>query len=108
MFNPPEPKYRCSNPECQTPYPYMLPGGKCPCGGDLVDINQFLKNADDIWIPSVFESFPCVIAHEYKRLYDLSQSNNIYGVFLQLRDVIETTVKLIVLLAVAYGKDKKT
>ena len=100
-----EAKYRCS--KCQWPYPYMTPGGKCPCGGDLVDINQFLKNADDIWDQSVCESFPCVIAHEYNRLHELSKGNNIYGVFLQLRDVIETTLKSIVLLAIAWGKEKK-
>ena len=101
----PEVKYRCSR--CQFPYAYMIPGGKCPCGGNLVEINQFLKNADDIWDQPAFDSFPCVIAHEYKRLYDLSKSNNIYGVFLQLRDVIETTVKFIILLSVAWGKNQE-
>ena len=103
-FNPPEPKFRCS--KCQTPYPFMLPDGKCPCGGVLVDINQFLKNAEDIWDDSVCDSFPCVIAHEYHRLRELSRGSNIYGVFLQLRDVIETTIKFIILLSVAWGKDK--
>lgn len=104
LFTMPEPKYRCT--KCQYPTPYMSPDGKCPCGGDLVDINQFLKNADDMWAESAFESFPCVLAHEYHRLFELAQGSNIYGVFLQLRDVIETTVKFIALLAVAWGKGK--
>ena len=105
MTGIPEAKYRCS--KCHYPYPYMLPGGTCPCGGDLFDINQTLKNTTDLWDDRVFDSFSCVLGHEYKRLYSLSQSNNVYGVFLQLRDVIESTVKFIVLIACAWGKHKK-
>lgn len=97
-------RYQC--PACGNYYAMMLPEGKCPCGGALIDTLDPLSVTDGLWFEEAFETFPCVIAHEYKRLYELQQQKNNYGVLLQLKDVIEATIKFLTLAACAWGKSK--
>lgn len=98
-------RYKCS--KCQMRYPEMTEDGKCyrpSCKGPLVDIRQSLSSADIYWHEDAFEVFPGVLAHEYHRLYELCCADNIYGTILQLKDVIEATVKLVVLSVSAWAK----
>ncbi len=97
-------RYRCT--KCANQYPMFINNGRCFCGGELFDRDSILQFDDGLWFKEAFDAFPCVLAHEYRRLYDLSKSNNHYGVFLQIRDVIESTAKFIVLSAIAWGKYK--
>ena len=100
-------RYKCS--KCQMRYPEMTEDGKCyrsSCKGLLVDIRQSLSSADIYWHKDAFKDFPGVLAHEYHRLYELCCADNIYGTILQLKDVIEATVKLVVLSVSAWAKDQ--
>lgn len=100
------PSFRFKCPNCGNQYPMMLDGGKCFCGGILFDTQANIKEDNSLWYTEAFKTFPCVLAHEYHRLYNLSQSQNTYGVFLQLKDVIESTIKFIVLAVCIYGKSQ--
>lgn len=98
-------RYRCS--KCSTPHYEMTEDGKCyrpSCKGDLVDIKQSLSSADIKWHKEAFETFPSVLAHEYFRLYQLCCADNIYGTMLQLKDVIEATIKFLVLTVSAWAR----
>lgn len=102
MAQIPSYRYRC--PNCGNQYPVMLDGNKCFCGGTLFDTQTHIKEDKNLWYTEAFETFPCVLAHEYHRLYELSQTQNTYGVFLQLKDVIESTIKFITLAVCIFGK----
>lgn len=51
--------------------------------------------ADDasLWEERAYEEMPAVIAHEYKRLHELAEDGNVYGVMLQIKDVYEIILK---------------
>ena len=96
-------KYKC--PLCPMRYPEMTPNGKCVYHDvELIDLKQTLSSVELQWHKETFDAFPSVLAHEYYRLYQLCCSDNIYGTILQLKDVIEATVKLVVLSISAWAK----
>lgn len=101
--------YKCQNPSCSTNtyddevawFKEIIQSGVCPvCGEPLI-----AESAEDaIWHKEAFEAFPSVLAHEYYRLYQLSCADNIFGTMLQLKDVIEATIKLLVLTVSAWAR----
>ncbi|MBR6570602.1 MAG: hypothetical protein IKK75_09125 [Clostridia bacterium] len=56
-----------------------------------------------LWHSSGFEHFPSVIAHEYWRLQQLCLKDKPYGVLLQIKDLIETTLKFEIISCIAWG-----
>lgn len=68
--------------------------------------NGFLQNISEDygqWFLCAFDVFPSVIAHEYWRLHELCEQGEPYGVYTQIKDVYEVTLKFCVLLACAQG-----
>ena len=61
---------------------------------------------ETLWQKNVFENYPCIIAHEYWRLYDLLDRGQTYGAFLQLKDVFEVLIKFPTLIAASMLMDK--
>jgi len=51
-----------------------------------------------------YDAFPCVLAHEYHRLKSLYEAGQYYGAYFQAKDVIESTVKYVILAACAWAK----
>ena len=81
----------------------------CPdCGTTLVRVSFNLDEPGNFLSEEVYETFPCVLAHEYKRLHYLAMSGNIYGTFLQLKDVIEVIIKLPVLICGTWSASPET
>jgi len=104
--------YRCSG--CGNNYPANIPAfeeiiknGFCPiCGAQIVAQNVEKDNKVN-WYEDAFEIFPSVISYEYKRLYNLSRTNNTYGLILEIKDCIETIIKFCTLSACAWGKENQ-
>jgi hypothetical protein len=65
---------------------------------------------ETLWQKEVFETYPCIIAHEYWRLYDLLDQGQTYGAFLQLKDMFEVLIKFPTLIAASmlYGKRERS
>lgn len=65
---------------------------------------------ETLWQKEVFETYPCIIAHEYWRLYDLLNQGQTYGAFLQLKDMFEVLIKFPTLIAASmlYGKRERS
>lgn len=53
------------------------------------------------WNSDNADRLPSIILGEYKRLFKLLQSENVFGLFLQIKDTYEILVKILVLTAVA-------
>lgn len=54
-----------------------------------------------LWFPQAFTDIPSIMAHEYRRLFELFESGQTYGAFLQLKDVLEIMIKFPSLLAIS-------
>ena len=58
-----------------------------------MDWLKILANDESLWEKRAYAEMPAVIAHEYKRLHDLAEEGNVYGVMLQIKDVYEIVLK---------------
>lgn len=56
----------------------------------------------ELWYEGAFESYPSVVAHEYRRLRELLAEGQVYGALLQTKDLFEVILKLPVLAYAAY------
>ncbi|MTI53741.1 tetratricopeptide repeat protein [Geosporobacter ferrireducens] len=67
-----------------------------------------LINDRSVWHSIAFEKFPIIIAHEYKRLYELLKNGQTYGALLQLKDVFEVLIKfpILIIASEVYHKGK--
>lgn len=68
---------------------------------------EWFKNKENYYDKEVIDGYPYIIAHEYKRLLDLLDMNQIYGVCLQIRDVYEVLLKFPILIILADINRKK-
>ena len=62
-----------------------------------------IYNDDSLWHKDAFTKFPSVIAHEYNRLHELCGEGQVYALYFQMRDLIETTLKFEILAICAWG-----
>ncbi|MDQ2087411.1 hypothetical protein RBH29_13345 [Herbivorax sp. ANBcel31] len=60
----------------------------------------------DMWYKEAFTEFPYVIAHEYKRLYDMISNGETYGSIMQIKDAFEIALKFPILV-ILEGCEKK-
>lgn len=61
----------------------------------MTDTNEL--GSSELWHTKAFDTYPAVVAHEYWRLYDLLNEEQIYGALLQVKDLFEVILKLPVL-----------
>jgi len=96
-------------PRCQAFLESPQANGKRTCSNGSCD---FVKLSDPTWYATLaqnpalwytpaFNAFPPVLAHEYKRLRDLLQAGQTYGVMYQLKDVFEVQLKFPLLVGAA-------
>ncbi len=64
--------------------------------------NQLL-NDKRFWYMPAFDGFPAIIAHEYRRVYDLCQQDKPYGMLFQIKDLFEVVLKFEVLAVCAWS-----
>lgn len=82
-------------PFCGTPYTQEAEDGEA--------FWQRLCDDQSLWYWEAFDSFPAVIAHEYKRLYDACSRRKPYCVLLEIKDTLETVIKFESLVCCAYA-----
>jgi hydrogenase maturation factor len=68
-----------------------------------------LAENSNIWCQEAYCNFPSVIAHEYKRYNDMLMKGEIYGAFLQIKDLYEVKLKFPILIKSAeiYHKENR-
>ncbi len=74
------------------------------------DDTKWLKDfAEDetMWVPEAYENMPAVIAFEYRRLRELAQNEDAYGVLMQIKDVYEVILKYPIILGLCVLEDGK-
>ncbi|MCK8818139.1 hypothetical protein MWH28_12305 [Natroniella sulfidigena] len=83
--------------------------GICPWCSTKVERNwaDEVYNNDSLWYQTAFDSFPEIIACEYKRLSDLFKEEKTYGAFFQIKDLFEILLKLPTLALVSQIHYKK-
>ena len=67
----------------------------------------FKENKCKYYIEEVTDKYPSIISHEYKRLLDLLDCGQLYGAFLQVKDVYEVLLKFPMLIIVSEINMKK-
>lgn len=72
--------------------------------------STWLKNLAEtptLWNEDIMDCAPSVIAHEYYRLRQMAKDGEVYGIMFELRDLMESIIKLHVLLMAAFGEKKE-
>ena len=67
-----------------------------------------LKQENDLWNTENVKYLPNGFKQEYSRLFDLMQNDNLFGVFLQTKDLFEILIKIPTLSFLAYEFSKNS